>query len=126
MRCGWKSRLSLGNPSRALRTPWTEKILEMESQGATLEELIPFITGKAAATGWQTGKVDEGILPAGQVVGLIHDVPTVADLVKRIVQEATDAKTLGPQNGRRTVEAATTDRCRPRRRQWRCRLTGCR
>ena len=29
----------------------------------------------------------EGIWSAGQVVGLINDIPTVADLMKRIVQE---------------------------------------
>lgn len=83
---------SLGNPSRALRTPWTEKILEMEGQGAKLEELIPYLTGKAGLTGWIVGNVDEGILPAGQVLGLIDDVPKVADLVQRIMNEAREAK----------------------------------
>jgi nitronate monooxygenase len=83
---------SLGNPSRALRTPWTEKILEMESKGAKLEELIPFITGKAGVEGWIAGKVDQGIVPAGQVLGLIEDVPTVAELVQRIVKEAWETK----------------------------------
>jgi NADH:quinone reductase (non-electrogenic) len=83
---------SLGNPSRALRTPWTEKILEMEAKGAKLEELIPYIGGKAWATGWLAGKVDEGILPAGQVLGLIDDVPTVAELMRRIASEAVETK----------------------------------
>lgn len=83
---------SLGNPSRALRTPWTEKIVEMEGQGAKLEDLIPFITGKAGISGWIEGNVDQGILPAGQVLGLIEDVPKVADLVKRIMNEAAATK----------------------------------
>ena len=83
---------SLGNPSRALRTPWTEKIVEMEGKGATLEELIPYIGGKAGVAGWQAGNVDEGILPTGQVIGLIDDVPTVAELVGRIVEEARETK----------------------------------
>ena len=83
---------SLGNPSRALRTPWTEKILEMEGKGATLEELVPYITGKAGRNGWQSGNVDEGIIPSGQIVGQIDDVPTVAELVRRIVAEAEETK----------------------------------
>jgi nitronate monooxygenase len=83
---------SIGNPSRALRTPWTEKILEMEAQGATLEDLIPYISGKAGVTGWQAGNMDEGILPAGQVIGLIDDIPTVADLIKRTMDEAAEAR----------------------------------
>ena len=54
---------SIGNPSRAMRTPWTEKILEMEGQGATLEDLTPYISGKVGVTGWQAGNVDEGVFP---------------------------------------------------------------
>jgi len=84
---------TLGNPSRTLRTPWTEKIVEMENQGASLEDLIPFISGKSGVTGWQAGNVDEGIFPCGQVVGRLHDVPTVAELVERIVKEAQETKT---------------------------------
>jgi len=83
---------SLQNPSRALRTPWTEKILEMESKGATLEELIPMISGQAGQGGWQAGDVDKGILPVGQAVGRIKDVPTVAELMERVIGEATAAK----------------------------------
>jgi len=83
---------SLQNPSRALRTPWTEKILEMESKGATLEELIPMISGQAGHGGWQAGDVDKGILPVGQAVGRIKDIPTVAELMERVISEATAVK----------------------------------
>jgi len=83
---------SIGNPSRAMRTPWTEKILELEGKGAKLEDLVPYISGKAGVTGWQSGNVDEGIFPLGQVVGLIEDIPTVAELMKRIVDEAMETK----------------------------------
>ena len=34
------------------------------------------------------GKPDAGILPSGQVAGLIDDLPTVSDLIKSIVKEA--------------------------------------
>jgi NAD(P)H-dependent flavin oxidoreductase YrpB (nitropropane dioxygenase family) len=34
------------------------------------------------------GKVDVGILPTGQVTGVIDELPTVAELVDRIVAEA--------------------------------------
>ena len=84
--------MSLGNPSRSLRTPWTEKILEMEKQGASLEDLIPMITGQAGVSGWIQGKVDEGIFPCGQVVGRVNDIPTVAELMQDIVNEAKEVK----------------------------------
>jgi len=37
------------------------------------------------------GRTDVGILPTGQVVGVIEELPTVADLVARIVTEANAA-----------------------------------
>ncbi len=36
------------------------------------------------------GHPEDGIMPTGQVVGMIHDVPPVAELVERIVREATE------------------------------------
>ncbi len=37
------------------------------------------------------GRLDAGVLPAGQVVGLINDLPSVEELVSRIVAEAGEA-----------------------------------
>jgi NAD(P)H-dependent flavin oxidoreductase YrpB (nitropropane dioxygenase family) len=37
------------------------------------------------------GRPEAGVLPAGQVVGLIRDIPTVADLLDRIMAEAAEA-----------------------------------
>lgn len=36
----------------------------------------------------ETGDLDAGLYWAGQVQGLIHDVPTVAELMDRIMREA--------------------------------------
>jgi NAD(P)H-dependent flavin oxidoreductase YrpB (nitropropane dioxygenase family) len=83
---------SLQNPARVLRNPWAEKVIEMENKGASLEELVPFISGKVSSTGWATGNIDEGLYPSGQVAGRIHDIPTVSDLMKRIVDEAQEVK----------------------------------
>ncbi|MBW2091373.1 MAG: nitronate monooxygenase, partial [Deltaproteobacteria bacterium] len=83
---------SIGNPSRVLRTPWAEKVLELELKGASFEELVPYISGDTAARGWRAGNIDEGLLSVGQVVGRINDVPTVAELMERIVAEAKDTK----------------------------------
>jgi NADH:quinone reductase (non-electrogenic) len=83
---------TLMNPSRVLKTPGSEKILELEAKGATLQELAPHISGRTAAGGWQEGSFDQGMYPGGQVVGRIHDIPTVAELMQRIVNEAMEAK----------------------------------
>jgi NAD(P)H-dependent flavin oxidoreductase YrpB (nitropropane dioxygenase family) len=34
-----------------------------------------------------SGDVDGGVIAAGQVVGLIHDVPTCAELIARMVAD---------------------------------------
>jgi len=83
---------SLMNPSRVLKTPGSEKILELEGKGATLEELAPHISGRTSAAGWQEGEFDQGMYPGGQVVGRINDVPTVAELIQRIIDEAAEVK----------------------------------
>jgi len=82
---------SLQNPARVLKSPWTDKILEMESRNAPLEELAPLISGQASRSGWVDGNLEEGIFPAGQVVGRINDIPSVAELMERIVNEASEA-----------------------------------
>ena len=38
----------------------------------------------------ETGDLDAGLVWAGQVQGLIHDIPTVGELMERIIREATD------------------------------------
>ena len=83
---------SMNNPSRVLKTPATEKIIELESKGASLQELAPYISGRASASGWQTGSFDQGMYPGGQVVGRINDIPTVAELIQRMINEAVTTK----------------------------------
>jgi NAD(P)H-dependent flavin oxidoreductase YrpB (nitropropane dioxygenase family) len=34
------------------------------------------------------GKVEAGILPTGQIAGVIDEIPTVAELLRRIMAEA--------------------------------------
>jgi NAD(P)H-dependent flavin oxidoreductase YrpB (nitropropane dioxygenase family) len=36
------------------------------------------------------GRTDVGILPTGQVVGIIEELPTVGELVSRVVAEANE------------------------------------
>jgi NAD(P)H-dependent flavin oxidoreductase YrpB (nitropropane dioxygenase family) len=85
---------SLKNPSRVLQTPWSERIVEAENRGATLKELVPLISGNVSRSGWRDGTVEEGMYPAGQVIGRIHDVPTMSELVERIVAEAVETKAM--------------------------------
>ena len=34
------------------------------------------------------GRIESGVLPVGQVVGMIDDIPSVADLIDRLMEQA--------------------------------------
>lgn len=79
---------SLKNTGRVLRTAWTEEVERLEKEGAGLEKLSPFISGQLARQGWAEGSLDKGLYYAGQVVGCCNDLPSVGELVARIVADA--------------------------------------
>ncbi|MFQ5987901.1 MAG: NAD(P)H-dependent flavin oxidoreductase [Dehalococcoidia bacterium] len=79
---------SIGDPFRVIRNETAEKVLEMEQRGTTLEELIPLIAGERGREAMAKGDIQGGIMVCGQVVGLIHDVPTVKEVVDSIMNGA--------------------------------------
>jgi NADH:quinone reductase (non-electrogenic) len=79
---------SLGAPARAIANNWTNKILEIEQQNPSYEALKDYISGNANKRYIYEGKTDEGFAWAGQVMGLIKDVPSVSELFERMIQEA--------------------------------------
>ncbi len=79
---------SIGAPARALRNEFTTKILEIEEKTPTYEALKGYISGSANKRFIYDGNQNEGFGWAGQVTGMIHDIPTVAELINRMVAEA--------------------------------------
>lgn len=79
---------SLKNTGRVLRTAWSEEVDRLEKEGAGLETLAPYISGQLARQGWADGGKDKGLYYAGQVVERCDDLPSVAELISRIVAEA--------------------------------------
>jgi nitronate monooxygenase len=79
---------SLRNTERVLRNEVAEKVVELENQGAGITELAPLVTGKNGLRMLKDGEIDVGLMPAGQSVGLVRDIPTVADLMNTIMGEA--------------------------------------
>ncbi len=76
------------NTERVARTPRSEKALAMERSGATIEELLPLISGLKGRDMINHGIVDEGIMSVGQCIGLIHDIPTAKEVIDTIIREA--------------------------------------
>jgi len=79
---------STRNAARMMKTDYTQKMLEMEKKGATLEELLPLISGEKRRNAYITGDISEAALSIGQVMGLVHDMPTVKEIIEGIVSEA--------------------------------------
>ncbi len=79
---------SMKNTSRVVRTPYTEKIGEMERKGAKLEELLPLLSGQRGRVAYDTGDFSQASISVGQTVGLIHDIPTAKEIIDRIISEA--------------------------------------
>jgi NAD(P)H-dependent flavin oxidoreductase YrpB (nitropropane dioxygenase family) len=48
---------------------------------------------KAFQVGTFDGDNDRGVLPIGQVTGIIHDTPTVDQIIRRMMAEAKKART---------------------------------
>jgi NAD(P)H-dependent flavin oxidoreductase YrpB (nitropropane dioxygenase family) len=79
---------SINNPERVATNDFTRSILQMEEKGASLEELMPMISGLRQQAALDKGDVDEVMLPCGQAVGLMHDIPSVREIIEGIVSEA--------------------------------------
>jgi NAD(P)H-dependent flavin oxidoreductase YrpB (nitropropane dioxygenase family) len=79
---------SINNPERVVKTDFARSILGMEAKGASLEELLPMISGLRQREALDKGDVEGVMLPCGQVVGLIHEIPSVKEIIEGIISEA--------------------------------------
>lgn len=74
----------LGHPARVIKTPFARQVLELEVNSPEEAESILVGSLRKAVI---DGDLDSGSFMAGQVVGLIEDIPTVKELIERIVKE---------------------------------------
>jgi len=80
---------TLRNTSRVAKNEVSQEVVSIERKGgATIDDLKHLVAGVRGRGVYETGDPDAGIWSAGMVQGLIHDIPTCAELVSRIVREA--------------------------------------
>lgn len=79
---------TLHNTARVAKNAISQEVLEKERAGAKFEEIQHLVAGARGKLVYSEGDPDHGIWSAGMIQGLIHDIPTVDELVSRIVAEA--------------------------------------
>src|SRR5437764_399310 len=77
---------TMRNTSRVARNEISTKVVAMEKEGAKFEDIRELVAGARGKMVYATGNSDEGIWSAGQVQGLIHDIPSCGELISRIVR----------------------------------------
>ncbi|MFJ9707254.1 NAD(P)H-dependent flavin oxidoreductase [Streptomyces sp. NPDC101234] len=78
----------LRNTARVARNAVSEQVVSILNAGGRFEDVRDLVAGARGRQVYEVGDPDLGIWTAGMVQGLIHDIPTVADLIGRIVTEA--------------------------------------
>ena len=81
---------SIGATHRVWTNAAAKKIVELEANQAGLPEILNIATGEKAKKMYNEGDLDAGIISCGQGVGMVHDIPTVKELLSRFMAEATD------------------------------------
>ena len=80
---------TLHNTARVAKNAVSQEVLAVEKKGgATIDDIRHLVAGQRGRGVYEEGDSDSGIWSAGMVQGLIHDIPTCAVLVARIVAEA--------------------------------------
>ncbi|MEU3657082.1 nitronate monooxygenase family protein [Streptomyces sp. NPDC032161] len=80
----------LHNTARVARNAVSDQVVSILDAGGKFEDIRELVAGARGRKVYELGDVDLGIWTAGVVQGLIHDIPTVHDLITRIVTEAAE------------------------------------
>ena len=79
---------SIKNMIRAMKNEAALKCLEMEQQGATLQELLTIISGKKSKACVMEGDLQGSIFATGQVMGLIDEIKPAKQVIEDVISEA--------------------------------------
>ena len=79
---------TMHNTARVAKNAISQQVVALERQGAKFEDVRELVAGSRGKGVYEVGDPDHGIWSAGMVQGLIHDVPSCAELISRIVSEA--------------------------------------
>jgi NADH:quinone reductase (non-electrogenic) len=110
---------SLRNTMRVLKNTISDEVINIERRpgGCTFDDIKALVKGTRGRDALASGDVNGGVITASQVIGLIDDVPTCAELIERIVSECRERLDLarsfmseGSQDAYRTGTSASGER----------------
>lgn len=79
---------SYRNTARVARNGISQQVLQREREGAPFADIAHLVKGVRGREGLESGDTEHGVWSAGMVQGLIDDIPSVAELIARIVGDA--------------------------------------
>lgn len=79
------------NTARIHKNSVAVKVAEIEArEGVEFSDIAELVSGERGFKVLETGDMDYGIWWSGMSQGLIYDIPTVEELISRMVSEAED------------------------------------
>lgn len=80
---------TLKNTARVFKNAISDEVVSIERRpgGCEFKDIHPLVAGARGKVALAQGDVDGGIITAGQVIGLIDDIPTCEALIERMVAE---------------------------------------
>jgi nitronate monooxygenase len=78
----------LRNTARVAKNAISDEVVAVLSDGGTFDDIRDQVAGRRGRTVYETGDLDAGIWWAGLAQALIHDIPTCARLLDRMIGEA--------------------------------------
>lgn len=79
------------NSSRVAKSEVSDEVVRRLSlPNARFEDVADLVSGKKGREVLQSGEISKGLVWASMAQGLIHDIPSVDDLITRIIREAED------------------------------------
>jgi NADH:quinone reductase (non-electrogenic) len=84
---------TLGNTARVADNSVSREVVDILNRGGTFEDIRELVAGTRGRTVYELGDPEAGIWFASAAQGLIRDIPSVAELVARVIEEAEDVIT---------------------------------
>jgi enoyl-[acyl-carrier protein] reductase II len=81
-------------PVRLMKNAFFDEIKKLEDQCASEEEIVKLLGHGRARAGMLEGDMTNGEIEIGQGCSLIHDCPTVADVVSQLISDYQKTKTI--------------------------------